>query len=412
MEYLNPEHIIAAMVVLLGGCCVLFCKYENKPLKLLSFFLVAYMIEFIENSLHAWAIEMLLIVSIVELRTIVLKECRWYLMFFLFACLSLSYSSQPLRGVPGLFMYVLPLFYYALATVAIRSKSDVTKLFTYISNATFVLFILGLPFYPHRMAYPYYGMAICSIPAILYLTTKKKIYVIQFLICLLPALFWVKRTPLLGIAVGMMVFALLLYRWRAIIPTVVAIMVALAMIVSIPQFREKMYGGEVQESSYDSSEIDTDNINTSGRFAFWQIMYDRFHRTAPILGVGQGTVKAYLQSDQNEFRDAFSLMHNDWLLLLCELGIIGTSFLLLFFLSMIWKCIKYSSFQYPKDMRLIAVTCAASVFSTMTHMFFENCMNSFVLSTCLAFCAIFNYYIRSFQSAEELVQNLPRQLHE
>ncbi|SEE52446.1 O-antigen ligase [Prevotella sp. lc2012] len=401
MEYLKLAHILAAIVVLYGGFCILSSKYENKPLKLLSFFLVAYMLSYIEDSLYVWPVEMFLIFSLIKLKKTVIKDCRWYLMFYIFACVSLSYSKHPIRGIPGLFMYVMPLFYYALATTAIRTKSDVTKLFTYISNATLVLLVLGLPFYPHRIAYPYYGMAMCSIPAILYLTTKKKIYIIHFIICMLPAIFWVKRTPLLGITVGMIAFSLLLYRWKAVIPTFMAIIASIALIISIPSFKEKMTGGDSQGSEYIDSENAASNINTNGRIAFWMLMIDKYYEKAPYIGAGQGSVKAFLQSDQNEFKRAFPLMHNDWLLLLCEIGIIGTSFLLIFFGGIIRKCIRYSSKRYPKDLRLMAVACAASVFSTMTHMFFENCMNSFTLSTCLVFCAIFNYYIRSYQSFKQ-----------
>ncbi len=142
MEYLKLAHILAAIVVLYGGFCILSSKYENKPLKLLSFFLVAYMLSYIEDSLYVWPVEMFLIFSLIKLKKTVIKDCRWYLMFYIFACVSLSYSKHPIRGIPGLFMYVMPLFYYALATTAIRTKSDVTKLFTYISNATLVLLVL------------------------------------------------------------------------------------------------------------------------------------------------------------------------------------------------------------------------------------------------------------------------------
>lgn len=399
MEYLKLEHILAAIVVLLVGLFILANKYDNKPLKLLSFFLVAYMIEYIEKSLHVWAVEMFLILSIItiiKLKRIVSRDCGWYLLFFLFACISLTYSEYPIRGVPGLFMYALPLFYYALAIVAIKRTTDVGRLFSNISKSIIILFVLGLPFYPHRMAYPYYGMAICSIPVILFVLTSKKIYIIQFVICMLPALFWVKRTPLLGIAIGMISFSLLFYRWKAVVPTIIAIIVSISMIAYIPQFREKMFNGDSHESENNDSYITT--INTNGRVFFWMQMIDKYYVASPYFGAGQGTVKAFLQSDQNEYKKEFPLMHNDWLLLLCEIGIVGTSFLLLFFIGVIRKCIRYSSKRYPKDLRLVAGACAASVASTMTHMFFENCMNSFVLSTCLVFCAVFNFYIRSFQS--------------
>lgn len=395
MEYFKLEHIIAAIAIFAGGICIISGKYNNKQLKLLSFFLVAYMFEYIEKSLHVWAVEMLLIFCIIKLKRIVIKDCRLYLMFILIALGSLSYSDHPIRGIPGIFMYILPLFYYALTTVAIRNRSDVTKLFVFISNATFLLFFLGLPFYPNRMAYPYYGMAICSIPVVLYLSTKKKVYILQFIICMLPAIFWVKRTPLFGIALGMIVFSFLLYRWKAVIPIIMAIIFSATIVVSIPQFKDKMFGGDSHISEYDDSDYSVSSINTNGRIFFWATMVENFFQKKPLFGAGQGTVKAYLQSDKNDYRREFSLMHNDWLLLLCEIGIVGTSFILLFFLDIIRKCIKYSSVRYPRELRLISVACAASVFSTMLHMFLENCMNSFVLSTCLVFCAIFNYNIRS-----------------
>lgn len=400
MEYFQIKFVVSAIVVLLGGYCILTSKHENRPLKLLSFFLVAYMLEYVEQAVLVWAVEMLLIFFLIRFNKIVLTDCRWYWWFILFVCISLSYSQNPIRGIPGLFMYVMPLFYYSLASVAVKSVSDVSKLFRYISNTTFFLLILGLPFYSHRMAYPYYGMAICSIPAFLYITTKQKKYILPFIICILPALFWVKRTPLLGIAVGMMVFSFLLYRWKAVLPTIIALFVGITLIVSVPQFNEKMTSGDSQTSEREDPDDLDDVVNTNGRTAFWMLMIDKYYKPHPILGVGHGTVKAFLQSDQNEFKKEFPLMHNDWLLVLCEIGIVGTSLLLMFFINIIRKCIKYSSKTYSKELRFMSAVCAASVTSTMTHMFFENCMNSFVLSTCFVFCAIFNFYIRSYQSGE------------
>ena len=408
MEYLKIDHILAAIVVLLGGIGILTSKHDNKPLKLLSFFLVAYMIEYIENSMHVWAVEMLLILSLTKTRRLANIDCKWYLIFLLFASISLFYSENPIRGVPGLFMYAFPLFYYTLATIAFRSVNDIGKLMNYISKSTSFLFVLSLPFWNHRMAYPYYGMAICSIPAIRFIITKKKMCLIQFIICMLSAFFWAKRTPLLGIAVGMVLFSLLYYRWKAVIPSVIVILFSVNVIINTPQFREKMFIDDNWEASHatfdtfdDLEDLDEsiDHVNSNGRTVFWTSMLEKYHEKHPFFGAGQGTVKAFLQSDENELKDYYSLMHNDWLLLLCEIGIVGTSFLLFFFLDIIWKCIKYSSKKYPKELRLIAASCAASIGSTMVHMFFENCMNSFVLATCFVFYATFNYSIRSYQGA-------------
>ena len=90
-------------------------------------------------------------------------------------------------------------------------------------------------------------------------------------------------------------------------------------------------------------------------------------------------------------------MQNDWILILCEQGLIGVSILILFMIGVLRKCIEYSSKRYPKDLRLISAACAGSFASTITHMFFENCMNTFVFSTSFVFYALLNFYVRRYK---------------
>ena len=104
-----------------------------------------------------------------------------------------------------------------------------------------------------------------------------------------------------------------------------------------------------------------------------------------------------INSNKNEYKDTFALMHNDWLLVLCEMGLIGFSLLLLFILNILRKCIKYSASKYPMNLRLMSAACAGSVVSTMIHMFFENCLNSFVFSISFVFYALLNLIIRKYR---------------
>lgn len=398
-------YLIAAIFVLIGGCLLLYNSHNNKPLKLLSFFVVAYAFRHVNDSQLVWAVELLFILYIIKYKYIIYRDIKWYWYFVLFASFSLIYSDNPLRGFPGIIMYTFPLFYYALTTLAIKDTSDVDELFLTVSKYMWLLLILSIVSVIDEFVFVYYGMGVCVIPAYLFFKTKKKKYIFHLLICLLPAIILVKRTPLLGMSASMMVFSMLMYKWKAIIPVFLAVFLGVAIVLSIPSFRGKIFYGAESDNITDFSgggEV-VENVNMNGRLVFWSIMWEKYYEKSPFWGAGQGTVKAYLQSDKNEYEDTFSLMHNDWLLILCEQGITGVVLLIFFMIGIIKRCIEYSAKKYPKDLRLISAVCAGSIVSTMIHMFFENCMNTFIVSTSFVFYAIFNFCVRRYWNSQKRV---------
>ena len=388
---MNIYYFTSALLVLFGGILIVAKSHKGMPLKLLSFFVIASMFRPVTDSHWAWLTEMVFIAAIASFRKPHVKDLRWYLLFLAMVLLSFVYSDNPARGVPGFVMYVFPLFYYALTTTAVKRTTDAYELFNQISKASWlVLLISAISFFRNPFVFSYYGMGICMIPALLFCKTGKKQYVFHYLICFLPALVFVKRTPLLGIAAATILFSLLIYKWKALIPGILAILIGATLVLSIPGFMEKTFSGTNITGIQDLSRESANQVNLNGRLEFWNIVLDKYYKTAPVFGSGIGTVKAFLQSDQNEYKRAFSLMHNDWLLVLCEQGLSGTFLLLLFMLGVLRKGIRYSAERYPKELRLIAAACAGSAVSTVIHMFFENCMNSFVFSTTFVFYAILN----------------------
>ena len=398
---MNLYYIIAALFVLFGGILVVAKGHQNKPLKLLSFFMMASMIRPVTDSHWAWVVELVFIFYFAKLKKSLARDCLWYLLFLALAFISLLYSTSPVRGIPGMVMYVFPLLYYALATTAFKKATDVSRFFHYISGTTWLLLLFCVAsLFNNYIVFSYYGMSICTIPVFLFIKTKKKKYIIHFLLCLFPAFILVKRTPLLGIAGAMMMFAFLIFKWKALVPSVLSIALGIFIVLSIPSFRAKLFFDPDITSVQDISRNGVENVNVNGRINFWGIVLDRFYSQSPVIGTGMGTVKAYLQSDQNEFRSDFSLMHNDWLLVLCEQGLLGVILLVLFMMGILIKCIKYAANRYPKELRLVSAVCAGSVVSTMIHMFFENCMNSFVFSSTFVFYAIFKTCIHEYPKSQ------------
>lgn len=400
-------YVIAALLMLCWGVKILRSNEKNKYLTLLTGFVVASMFAPVTDSLFVWAVELVLIIFVLFRITGFqnrLGDCRIFCLFVLWALVSLSYSDDPFRGIRGMATYVFPLFFYMLSVCAFKNKESIEFFFKRILGSTKFYALLGvfaLFVGQFETIQVYYGMSICVIPLLICFISKKKINLIYLICCVLPAILLTKRTPLLGAFMAIATFTLLMFRLKAILPLLVSASVSVLLIVSIPQFREKLFFGGDDMSLSEVLKEDNmgENLNTNGRNVFWAYMLDEFYLRHPFVGAGTGAVKSFVQSDKNLFKDAFCLIHNDWLLVLCETGIVGVLLLLLFFISIFRKCKKYSSREYPKELRIISATCAGTMVSTVMHMFLENCMNSFVFSTFFVFYAIFNFYIRLYRQS-------------
>ena len=114
-------------------------------------------------------------------------------------------------------------------------------------------------------------------------------------------------------------------------------------------------------------------------------MLDEFYTNNKYFGVGTGSAKHWIQSPSNIYRDSFTLTHNDFLLLLCESGIIGISIFVFSLLSILGKCIHYSRCENIK-VKYQSYACLGMTMATICHLYLENCMNSF------GFCILYLYY--------------------
>jgi len=399
-------YIVAALGVFFWGMKLIHSSEKNKFLVMLCGFVVASMAAPVTDSLFVWFIELLLIYILIHQSHLPiqhLNDCSLYLIFALWAFFSLSYSNAPLRGIRAYAVYIFPMFYYALSTYAFDSIYNIKLFVRNILKSTKFYALLGLfALFVGQFStiQVYYGMSICVIPFALFLQQRKRVYILCFLLCLVPSILLVKRTPLLGVFMAIAVFSVLIYRLKAVIPLIGALALGVLLVVSIPQFRDKLFfgGDEMTIAEIASQGEMADNVNTSGRNVFWDYLFEEFYSIHPYIGSGVGSVKSFVQSDQNVYKESFYLVHNDWLLLLCETGLVGVLLLLLFFIRVFIKCKKYSSKKYPFETRLMAASCAGVLTCTMMHMFFENCMNSFVFPTLFVFFAILNSYIRQYRN--------------
>lgn len=321
---------------------------------------------------------------------------KWYLIFVLWCVVSYSYSKNYFYGLMMLIKLLLPFLYYFIAYDAFRSKlsidvfvDKVVKLApVYLGVSIVSNYILFAKFYP------YFGMTLFTFTFVKYIQTRKFRYLTYCLMCLSGNIVEVKRTPLLGMIGAMAIYYFFKYRLKAILPIILLCMTSVVAILYVPALRERIFfsGTVVSLNSLASTDI-TKNINTNGRETMWTMVDEKFYQPNKLTGAGLGTVKGWMVSDDNPIRDSFQRLHNDWLHLKCDAGLIGVGLLVLMFISLYINT--FNTYRRTRDERLknLSLMCAMGSTSAIIHMYFENCIGVFSFYTPFILSAMYFRYI-------------------
>lgn len=302
-----------------------------------------------------------------------------YSIFFLWCLLRLLGSESYEKGVMMAIKLSYPIVFFMYAWRAFVCRASIWVFFDTISKLSilyFVLSIISISIEEYFQIYPYFGMSIFPCCLVMWLRTQKKKYLFFILLTLSHNIVEIKRTPLLAIVAMLGIWLFFKYRLKAIIPTLVILLVFLISILYIPALNERMFFAAVDPQDIDWSYIFSSDfvsmINSNGRFDTWEMIMNKFYKGNEYVGCGLGTMKGWLVSPKNTI-GAFTLLHNDWIHLLCEVGLIGVFLLLLFFAKIL--NLTYRQYQSSaNDDKLIALATAMTVVGTACHMFFENCL--------------------------------------
>jgi O-antigen ligase len=184
------------------------------------------------------------------------------------------------------------------------------------------------------------------------------------------------RTGLLATAVGVGIFLALEYRRRAV-PLLTAVVVStLAVLVFVPEFRDKMFMDtsrlEARDLVLSPTSVSIDQINSSGRFAMWAAVMDRFFDPNPATGAGLGSTQHWFYSGGY---GAIQVEHSEFVRLLADTGLIGCGLYILIMLvamSVMWRL--YHNAQ-NRLVHYLAVFTFCSFPTYMICMAFDNVIN-------------------------------------
>lgn len=338
--------------------------------------------------------------------TSLLKYCPLYVLFLVWCLITLTFSNDIYRGVMMMMKLIIPILFFYLVQHACREKKRIWVLIHHITKGFYFyafLVLIGSVITLH--ADKYYGMSLTVIPLAMAWKKKNIRYLLLVFLIALQSIIVVKRTPLLGIGISICFFYIFKYKLKAVVPLLLALSLAIGAILSIPSFREKIFGGEKNNADITLEQVAneddvTELINTNGREVMWEYALYKFYIDNKVTGCGLGTLKGFMTSSDNEFQSHFLLLHNDWLHLLCETGIIGIFLLGGFFINIFILSFKYSKKDNSIETRILSCCCAGTAASTITHMYFENSLNTMTYTMAFVFYSLLVCQIKSKETKQ------------
>jgi hypothetical protein len=187
------------------------------------------------------------------------------------------------------------------------------------------------------------------------------------------------RTGIGAFAIGGSALALLTARKSLAIPVIVGLyLLAGASILLVPSMREHMFFNpdavDTREALLRPDKVSIDNIDSSGRFAMWKTVLDKFFWPNPALGSGLGATQHWFYSGGFGPRRV-KVEHSEYVRLLSDTGIVGLGLFLLTIFSSIaasWQAYRHK----PRPVvRFLAVCVVASFPALLFCMGFDNVLN-------------------------------------
>ena len=303
-----------------------------------------------------------------------------YFVFVAWIIIGITYSPSAVYGSRMLLKYIYPLLIVLFTSAVVRDGELMLKSMMNVRKlAFFSILALSLPFlnmffglvfwHSAALATMYITIAVFSL-GMVYFSNEKRKNMVWFIIFCLPCVLWVIRTDIMGTMVALSAFFVIKYRLKSLPILVVLACLSVASIFCIPRVKEKMYfrPDEVTFMDFITNNVDENNINTSGRSGVWEEVKP-FYETSKVIGQGTGCVQKYIYTEMNQVGGQ---LHGDFLVLLCDNGIVGLVLFLLAYGAGFLHCIVLYHRYNSSVIRLCTLVAGASLLGVMVTMYSDN----------------------------------------
>jgi len=215
-----------------------------------------------------------------------------------------------------------------------------------------------------------------TISLLLYSETKKKKYLVYAALFVVPGILGAIRTGILASSITIMLFAIIRYRIKSLPYILIGGAVLIGSVLYIPQVRDKMFYKQMSTEDIieKREELTTDDIDSSGRFAMWEWSLANFYHGKEWTGSGTGVLQAVFYSGQHPFGE-LKVVHNDYVQILCDNGLIG----LILYASALLSLIIHSLFVYfiskHRIIKMAALIAGVSLAGMLSTLYTDNVVN-------------------------------------
>ena len=319
-----------------------------------------------------------------------------YSIFFLWLCYTMTYTTVPRDGAMMLVKYSLPMLFLWLGYSGLRNEKDLIIFLKVVNVAAciYCFFIGGqgcklMPWlyygpigglFSKYAAFADYLTSIFIVPILLYWLTKEKKYIYCALWMVLSTVLESVRTGMGGMLLVFCTALLLKNKAKAIPGLAVAGAMFLGVILFVPEVNEKFFGDDAGKVSANDivqgGALSMDNIEMSGREYMWERVLDNCYRGNETFGGGLGTSGRFVKN-YGEATQGLVMMHNDYLQILCDAGIVGIVFIALFYISVILKVTSNVALRRSSTLvKLTGIMALSSLAGIGFSMYFDNVVSN------------------------------------
>lgn len=318
-----------------------------------------------------------------------------YGIFFLWLCYTMTYTTVPRDGAMMLIKFLLPMLFLWLGYSAINNEKDLIVFLKVVNiaaciycftmggfAATFIppLYLFSMGIFSTYAAFADYLTAVFIIPILLYWLTKEKKYIFCAFWMVLSTVLQSVRTGMGGMMLVIAVGLLLKNKVKAIPGLLVAGGVFLSVVLFVPSVNEKFFGedaGKVTATDIVQGDaLSLENIEMSNRDYMWQRVLDNCYYGNELFGGGLGTSGHYVKQYGRE-NEGLLAMHNDYLQVLCDTGLVGIALLSIFYVMIILKVTSNVVLLRSSSLvKLTGIMAVSSMAGVGFCMYFDNVVSN------------------------------------
>jgi O-antigen ligase len=225
-----------------------------------------------------------------------------------------------------------------------------------------------------------YLTAVFIVPIMLYWLTKEKKYIFCALWMVLSTVLESVRTGMGGMLLVFCTALLLKNKAKAIPGLAVAGAMFLSVVLFVPSVNEKFFGEDAGKVSatdiVQGNAMSMDNIEMSGREYMWERVLDNCYYGNETFGKGLGMSGRFVK-EYGAKTNGLVMMHNDYLQILCDAGIVGIVLIALFYLSVILKVTSNVALRSSSTLvKLTGIMAFSSLVGIGFSMYFDNVVSN------------------------------------